>query len=214
MERGWKRYSYIAYPVSVRVTALTHIPGILIPGTLQPGRPSNLTCSVPWACERGTPPIFSWAGASVSHLDPVVTSSPVLTLTPRPQDHGTALSCQVTLPAASVTTRTTVQLNISLPTLRGPALFTQGELEKEKGTRACSEDAHCHGLALSSCGPLPIRQSVNSLWTVINLSPRETMPPSRRTQTCYPLLPPRCQQEAAAKNRPPPLIRNNIKSLE
>ncbi|XP_021101572.1 sialic acid-binding Ig-like lectin 7 isoform X1 [Heterocephalus glaber] len=113
MERGRKRYSYIAYPVSVRVTALTHTPGILIPGTLQPGRPSNLTCSVPWACERGTPPIFSWAGASVSHLDPAVTSSPVLTLTPRPQDHGTALSCQVTLPAASVTTRTTVQLNIS-----------------------------------------------------------------------------------------------------
>ncbi|XP_021101578.1 myeloid cell surface antigen CD33 isoform X6 [Heterocephalus glaber] len=119
MERGRKRYSYIAYPVSVRVTALTHTPGILIPGTLQPGRPSNLTCSVPWACERGTPPIFSWAGASVSHLDPAVTSSPVLTLTPRPQDHGTALSCQVTLPAASVTTRTTVQLNISCESWAG-----------------------------------------------------------------------------------------------
>ncbi|KAM6153249.1 sialic acid-binding Ig-like lectin 8, partial [Erethizon dorsatum] len=92
---------------------LTHSPDILIPGILEPGRPSTLTCSVPWACERGTPPIFSWVGASVSHLGPTITSSPVLTLTPRPQDHGTTLTCQVTLPAVNVTKRTTMHLNIS-----------------------------------------------------------------------------------------------------
>ncbi|XP_013364337.1 PREDICTED: sialic acid-binding Ig-like lectin 13 [Chinchilla lanigera] len=113
LEKGKTRYTYTDYPLFVRVTDLTHSPDILIPGTLVPGRASNLTCSVPWACERGTPPIFSWVGASVSHLGPTITSSPLLTLTPRPQDHGTNLTCQVTLPAVSVTKRTTVHLNLS-----------------------------------------------------------------------------------------------------
>uniref|UniRef100_A0A286X8M7 Ig-like domain-containing protein n=1 Tax=Cavia porcellus TaxID=10141 RepID=A0A286X8M7_CAVPO len=94
---------------------LTHRPNILISGTLVSGRPSNLTCSASWACEQGTPPMFSWVGASVSHLHPTVTSSPVLTLTPRPQDHRTNLTCQVTLPGVSVTRRTTVHLSVSYP---------------------------------------------------------------------------------------------------
>ncbi|XP_063109300.1 sialic acid-binding Ig-like lectin 13 isoform X4 [Cavia porcellus] len=95
--------------------ALTHRPDILIPGTLVSGRPSNLTCSASWACEQGTPPMFFWVGTSVSHLHPTVTSSPALTLTPRPQDHRTNLTCQVTLPGVSVTRRTTVHLSVSYP---------------------------------------------------------------------------------------------------
>ncbi|VTJ92401.1 Hypothetical predicted protein, partial [Marmota monax] len=113
VERGGLRYNYLYDMVSVRVTALTHTPDILVPGTLESGRPSNLTCSVPWACEQGTPPTFSWVGPSVSSLDPRTTHSSVLTLTPRPQDHGTNLTCQVTLPGARVTRTKTVHLNIS-----------------------------------------------------------------------------------------------------
>ncbi|XP_046322090.1 sialic acid-binding Ig-like lectin 12 isoform X3 [Marmota monax] len=52
-------------------------------------------------------------GPSVSSLDPRTTHSSVLTLTPRPQDHGTNLTCQVTLPGARVTRTKTVHLNIS-----------------------------------------------------------------------------------------------------
>uniref|UniRef100_A0A8C9PY75 Ig-like domain-containing protein n=1 Tax=Spermophilus dauricus TaxID=99837 RepID=A0A8C9PY75_SPEDA len=73
----------------------------------------NLTCSVPWACEQGTPPTFSWEGPSVSSLGPNITHSSVLTLTPRPQDHGTNLTCQVKFPAAGVTTERTIQLNVT-----------------------------------------------------------------------------------------------------
>ncbi|XP_071460488.1 sialic acid-binding Ig-like lectin 8 isoform X4 [Marmota flaviventris] len=113
VERDHLRYSYLYVMVSVNVTALTHTPDILVPGTLESGRPSNLTCSVPWACEQGTPPTFSWVGPSVSSLDPRTTHSSVLTLTPRPQDHGTNLTCQVTLPGARVTRTKTVHLNIS-----------------------------------------------------------------------------------------------------
>ncbi|XP_048224926.1 uncharacterized protein LOC125368112 [Perognathus longimembris pacificus] len=110
LERGNLNYSYIENRLFLRVRALT--PNILIPGTLEASRPSNVTCSVPWACEQGTPPIFSWRGASVSSLSPKDTQSAVLTFTPRPQDHGTNLTCQVTLPTTNVTTRTAVQLSV------------------------------------------------------------------------------------------------------
>lgn len=102
------------YPVSPLFSpALNHTPDILISGTLVSGHPGNLTCSVPWACERGTPPIFSWKGATVSSHVLTTALSSVLTLTPRPQDHGTTLTCQVTLPGAEVTTTRVVRLNVS-----------------------------------------------------------------------------------------------------
>ncbi|XP_036129969.1 sialic acid-binding Ig-like lectin 13 [Molossus molossus] len=108
------KYSYIWNMLSVHVTALTHTPDILIPGTLESGRPKNLTCSVRWACERGTPPIFSWTSAAHTSLGPRSHHlSSMLTLTPRPQDHGTILACQVHFPASGVTVKTTVQLNVS-----------------------------------------------------------------------------------------------------
>ncbi|XP_075849568.1 sialic acid-binding Ig-like lectin 6 [Microcebus murinus] len=99
--------------LSVHVTALTHTPDILLPGTLECGRPSTLTCSVPSACEQGTPPNISWEGASVAPQGPTIGHSSVLTLVPQPQDHGTSLTCQVTLPGASVTTTRTVHFNVS-----------------------------------------------------------------------------------------------------
>ncbi|KAL1286404.1 SIGLEC9 [Ovibos moschatus] len=115
MERGSVKNNFMSNQLSLHVTALTHTPDILISGTLVSGRPGNLTCSVPWACERGTPPIFSWKGATVSSQVLTTSLSSVLTLTPRPQDHGTKLTCQVTLPGAEVTTARVVRLNVSYP---------------------------------------------------------------------------------------------------
>ncbi|XP_008529562.2 myeloid cell surface antigen CD33-like isoform X1 [Equus przewalskii] len=115
VERGKEKRNYKSIHLSVSVTALTYTPHILIPGTLESGRPSNLTCSVPWACERGTPPIFSWTSAALTSLGPRTHLSSVLTLTPRPQDHGTNLTCQVQFPAAGVTMERTIQLNVTCP---------------------------------------------------------------------------------------------------
>uniref|UniRef100_A0A667IYD7 Ig-like domain-containing protein n=1 Tax=Lynx canadensis TaxID=61383 RepID=A0A667IYD7_LYNCA len=113
VERGPSvRYTYTRDQLSVRVTALTQTPDILISGTLESGRPSNLTCSVPWACAWGTPPIFSWTSAALASLGPKTHLSSVLTLTPRLQDHGTDLTCQVTLPGTGVTTMRTIHLNV------------------------------------------------------------------------------------------------------
>ncbi|XP_070354950.1 sialic acid-binding Ig-like lectin 8 isoform X3 [Equus asinus] len=111
-----EKYSYKSNQLNLRVTALNHTPDILIPETLESGRPRNLTCSVPWACERGTPPIFSWTSAALTSLGPRARLSSVLTLTPRPQDHGTIVTCQVKFPAADVTVETTIQLNVTSPT--------------------------------------------------------------------------------------------------
>ncbi|XP_010585291.1 sialic acid-binding Ig-like lectin 6 isoform X1 [Loxodonta africana] len=113
MDSAYKRYLYGDKMFSLKVTALTQSPNIQIPGILESGHPRNLTCTVPWACEQGTPPIFSWNSAALTSLGPRAHLSSVLTLSPRPQDHGTSLTCQVTFPAVGVTVKRTIQLNIS-----------------------------------------------------------------------------------------------------
>ncbi|ELK18468.1 Sialic acid-binding Ig-like lectin 6 [Pteropus alecto] len=113
MEHYTRSYSYRNKMLSLKVTALTHRPHILIPGTLESGRPRNVTCSVPWACERSTPPIFSWTSAALSSLGPRTHLSLEINLTPRPQDHGTSITCQVHFPAVGVTVESTVQLNVT-----------------------------------------------------------------------------------------------------
>ncbi|XP_006986218.1 sialic acid-binding Ig-like lectin 7 isoform X1 [Peromyscus maniculatus bairdii] len=110
LERGQAKYNYVWNTMTLNVTALTNTPDILIPDTLEAGCPSNLTCSAPWACE---PPTFSWTGTSVSLLSTNAIGSSVLTIIPQPWDHGTNLTCQVTLPGTGVTTRMTIRLNVS-----------------------------------------------------------------------------------------------------
>ncbi|KAI5213849.1 Myeloid Cell Surface Antigen Cd33 [Manis pentadactyla] len=114
VERGYHvRYTYSSPLLSVHVTALTHTPQLLIPETLQGGRPQNLTCSVPWACERGGLPTFSWTSAALTSPGPRTRLSSVLTLTPRPQDHGTRLTCQVKFPTSGAMVERTLQLNVT-----------------------------------------------------------------------------------------------------
>ncbi|KAF5917092.1 hypothetical protein HPG69_014019 [Diceros bicornis minor] len=87
VERGpFMRYNYRKNRLFVHVMALTQTPDIHIQGTLESGQPKNITCAVPWA---------------------------LLTLTPRPQDHSTYLTCRVSFPGAGVSTEKTVQLNVS-----------------------------------------------------------------------------------------------------
>ncbi|XP_077603217.1 sialic acid-binding Ig-like lectin 14 [Crocuta crocuta] len=113
VERGrYVRYTYTQNQLSLHVTALTRTPDIHIQGPLEPGQPSNILCSVPWACQRGTVPTFSWVGDALTSLGPRTHFS-VLTLIPRPQDHGTNLTCRVTFPGANVSTERTIRLSVS-----------------------------------------------------------------------------------------------------
>ncbi|XP_060995892.1 sialic acid-binding Ig-like lectin 5 isoform X1 [Dama dama] len=114
LERGpTVRYSYALNLLSVRVTALTDTPDIHVQGTLASGHPTNFTCVVPWACDGGMPPTFSWTGVALTSLHPESPRSSVLTLTPRPEDHGTNLTCRVTFPGTGVSTEATIRLNVS-----------------------------------------------------------------------------------------------------
>ncbi|XP_058386021.1 myeloid cell surface antigen CD33-like [Diceros bicornis minor] len=131
VERGsYVRYSYKDNLLSVHVTALTQTPDIYIQETLESGHTKNITCAVPWACKRGTPPTFSWFGVALTSLGPKTPHTSVLTLTPGPQDHGTNLTCLVTFPGAGVSTERTIQLNVFRK--EGPVaevvLVTIGEL--------------------------------------------------------------------------------------
>ncbi|KAK1329859.1 hypothetical protein QTO34_010042 [Cnephaeus nilssonii] len=113
MERGSVKYSYQDKMLKLQVTALTEKPHIQIREPLESGRPTQLTCSLPGACEGGQPLIFSWEGAAVDSLNPQNLSSSVLTFTPRPGDHGTNLTCQVKRERPLLTTQRTIRLNVS-----------------------------------------------------------------------------------------------------
>ncbi|XP_036088515.1 sialic acid-binding Ig-like lectin 13 isoform X2 [Rousettus aegyptiacus] len=92
--------------------ALSQTPDINIQGTLESGHPRNITCTVPWACERGTPPTFSWIGVNLTPLDLRTPHSSMVTLTPGPQHHGIRLTCRVTF-HGGVSTERTIRLNVS-----------------------------------------------------------------------------------------------------
>ena len=80
---------------------------------LESGHPTKLTCSLSLACDERHPLLFSWAGDTLDEMDPGTLHSSELTLTPRAQDHGTNLTCRVTLQGAQVTLERTIRLNVS-----------------------------------------------------------------------------------------------------
>uniref|UniRef100_A0A8C3WT28 Ig-like domain-containing protein n=1 Tax=Catagonus wagneri TaxID=51154 RepID=A0A8C3WT28_9CETA len=112
-ERSKYKYSYRDKTLKLQVTGLTEKPDIRFQEPLESGRPTNLTCSLPQVCDGGRLVRFSWAGGALDAMDPETLGSSVLTLTPRPQDHGTNLTCQVKLQGSQVTTERTILLNVS-----------------------------------------------------------------------------------------------------
>ncbi|XP_059521839.1 sialic acid-binding Ig-like lectin 14 [Myotis daubentonii] len=114
VERGNSvRYSYQKKMLGLQVTALTEKPHIRVREPLVSGRPTQLACSLPGACEGEGPLTFSWVGAAVDSLNPQTLRSSVLTFTPRPPDHGTNLTCQVQVQGSLGATQRTIRLNVS-----------------------------------------------------------------------------------------------------
>ncbi|XP_042556022.1 sialic acid-binding Ig-like lectin 6 [Dipodomys spectabilis] len=99
--------------LGVSPPVLTEVPVVDVSENLQSGRCSNVTCLVPWACEQGTPPVFSWSSSSPTVLEPGANPTPVLPITPSPEHHGANLTCQATFPGVGVTVERTVRLNVS-----------------------------------------------------------------------------------------------------
>ncbi|XP_070243083.1 sialic acid-binding Ig-like lectin 14 isoform X2 [Bos mutus] len=112
VERGPNvKYNYRDKKLNLQVTA--EKPDIQFLEPLESGHPTKLTCSLSLPCDERHPLLFSWAGDTLDEMDPGTLHSSELTLTPRPQDHGTNLTCLVTLQRAQVTLERTVRLNVS-----------------------------------------------------------------------------------------------------
>ncbi|XP_070257882.1 sialic acid-binding Ig-like lectin 5 isoform X2 [Myotis yumanensis] len=111
MEIGTKvRHIYKDKMLDLQVTDKPHIQ-ILEP--LESGRRTQLACSLPVSCERKQRLTFSWVGTAVDSLNPQMLHSFKLTFTPRPQDHGTNLTCQVQVQQLPLTTQRTIRLDVS-----------------------------------------------------------------------------------------------------
>ncbi|XP_060254814.1 sialic acid-binding Ig-like lectin 14 isoform X4 [Ovis aries] len=111
VERGRNvKYSYREKKLNLKVTEK---PDIQFLEPLESGRRTSLTCSLSLACGQSHYLLFSWAGDTLDAMNPDTLHSSELTLTPRPQDHGTNLTCRVTLQGAQVTLERTIQLNVS-----------------------------------------------------------------------------------------------------
>jgi len=116
VERGrYVQYSFLKNQFYLQVTALTQQPDVYAPEILEPGHQVTLICVFNWTFEECPAPTFSWLGAAVSAPGPRPTSSyfSVLTLTPRPQDHGTHLTCRVDFSRKGVSTERTIRLNVA-----------------------------------------------------------------------------------------------------
>ncbi|XP_065782643.1 sialic acid-binding Ig-like lectin 5 [Muntiacus reevesi] len=110
LERGPVRYSYKEKKLNFQVTEK---PNIQFLEPLESGQPTKLTCSLSLACDDRHPLLFSWVGDALDAMNLNTTHSSELTLTPRPQDHGSNLTCRVTFQGAQVTLERTVRLNVS-----------------------------------------------------------------------------------------------------
>ncbi|XP_058564298.1 sialic acid-binding Ig-like lectin 10 isoform X6 [Neofelis nebulosa] len=129
VERGsYVRYNFVESPFYLEVTALTQKPDVYIPETLEAGRRGTLICVFNWAFEECPAPTFSWMGAAVTTPGPGRKSSyfSVLSLTPRPQDHGTHLTCRVDFSRKGVSAETTVRLNVTPSRRISRFLFPRG----------------------------------------------------------------------------------------
>ncbi|XP_057567451.1 sialic acid-binding Ig-like lectin 5 isoform X2 [Hippopotamus amphibius kiboko] len=114
VERGTHvKHSYRDKKLNLQVTAPAENPSIHFLEPLESGRPTKLTCCPSLVSDGGQPLVFSWAGDALDIMDPETLHSSVLTLTPRPRDHGTNLTCRVELQGAQVTTERTIRLNVS-----------------------------------------------------------------------------------------------------
>ncbi|KAM4825037.1 sialic acid-binding Ig-like lectin 16 [Thomomys bottae] len=108
LERGSEKFTYKNHLLTVTVTALIQVPDIHMEGPLESGRLSHLRCSLPGACEGDLAPSISWSGAALK-----AESSENITIIPRPQDHGSNLTCRAVLSSAGVAKERTVQLSVS-----------------------------------------------------------------------------------------------------
>ncbi|XP_055991536.1 sialic acid-binding Ig-like lectin 5 [Sorex fumeus] len=141
------------------VTALTQTPDIHVDQPLESGQRSSLRCSLPGACAHGGPPIVSWHGEVLGPLGLVNSSE--ISLAPHPQDHGTQLTCRVTVLGVNVSTERTITLNVSYAP-ENLTIFREDCAERrelDNGSSVVVEEGTSLGLVCGARGNPPPRLS-------------------------------------------------------
>ncbi|XP_006868451.1 PREDICTED: sialic acid-binding Ig-like lectin 10-like [Chrysochloris asiatica] len=117
VERGDSvKFSYLKSTLSLNVTNLTQKPDVYIPETLESEQLVKVLCVFPGDFEGCPAPNFSWTGAALYHQEIRPRSTlffSELTLTRRPQDHDTELTCRVDFSSNGVSAERTVQLKVA-----------------------------------------------------------------------------------------------------
>ncbi|KAM9632344.1 sialic acid-binding Ig-like lectin 16 isoform 4-T5 [Trichechus inunguis] len=116
VERGnTVKFNFKKYTLALEVTGLTQKPDVYVPETLEPGRPVTLLCVFPGDFEGCPAPKFSWTGVAVSPqgAEPRASLFSALTLTPRPQDNDTELTCRVNFSRNGVSAMRTIRLSVA-----------------------------------------------------------------------------------------------------
>ncbi|XP_069856492.1 sialic acid-binding Ig-like lectin 16 [Dipodomys merriami] len=111
VEKGEKlKYNFLWDTFWLEVTDLTQ-PDIFIPETLEPGQTVTILCVVHEYCPA---PSISWSGPAIFTTEsrPQTSFLSAISLTPRPSDHGTQLTCRAAF-SAGITVHNTVQLSVA-----------------------------------------------------------------------------------------------------
>ncbi|XP_069856954.1 sialic acid-binding Ig-like lectin 10 [Dipodomys merriami] len=111
VEKGEKlKYNFLWDMFQLEVTDLTQ-PDIFIPETLEPGQTVTVLCVVHEYCPA---PSISWSGPAIFTTEsrPQTSFLSAISLTPRPSDHGTQLTCRAAF-RAGITVQNTVQLSVA-----------------------------------------------------------------------------------------------------
>ncbi|XP_042556019.1 sialic acid-binding Ig-like lectin 10 [Dipodomys spectabilis] len=114
VEKGEKlKYNFVMDMFRLEVTALTQ-PHIFIPETLEPGLAVTIICMVPCISQQCVAPSISssWPALSTTESRPQTSFLSAISLTPRPSDHGTKLTCQAAFRAGN-TVENTVWLSVA-----------------------------------------------------------------------------------------------------
>ncbi|XP_042556078.1 sialic acid-binding Ig-like lectin 10 [Dipodomys spectabilis] len=139
VEKGGKlRYNFLVDMFWLEVTDTE--PDIFIPETLEPGQKVTILCVIHGISENCPAPSISWLGPALSTTEsrPQTSFLSAISLTPRPSDHGTQLTCRAAF-RAGVTVQNTIQLSVACAPRDLEITIFRDNAQEAQGNTTCMD---------------------------------------------------------------------------